>query len=75
MPLPETRLRTRSVPLPGNRVLRLGVVLDDDGEPQTVHIGAGYDSDSPLMVLAQGATLPATALGALRAALDALEAT
>lgn len=73
MALNETRLRMMAVPLPGARVLRLALLLDDDDSPVDLTIAAGFDSDAAMRVLGSGVTVPASALPALRDALVSLQ--
>lgn len=68
----DARLHTMRLALPGGRVLRLALSLDEHGEPTDLTIGAGYASDPPLRVLGDGVCVPASALPALRDALSAI---
>jgi hypothetical protein len=67
-------LRVLTVPLPGGRVLRIALSLDEHGEPVDLCIAAGF-RDAPMpRALAEGLSVPASALPALRDALAALDA-
>lgn len=72
MHVTDTTLRTMRIELPGNRVLRLALSLDEHGAPADLTIGAGFESDPPLRVLGAGVCLPASALPELRDALAEL---
>lgn len=72
MNLTDQTLRTMRIDLPGNRVLRLALSLDEHGEPESLTIAAGYADDAPLRVLGSGVCVPASALPALRDALAEL---
>lgn len=72
--MPDLRMRTLRLELPGNRTLHLCLTLDDHGAPADLTIGAGYASDGMLRVLSSGVCLPAECLPELRDALASLGA-
>lgn len=72
--MPDLRMRTLRLDLPGNRALVMALTFSNNGEPEDVTIGAGYASDAPLRVLSSGVCLPAMCLPALRDALASLDA-
>jgi hypothetical protein len=63
------------VPLPGGRLLRLGIYRTPDGEPHTLHLAVAWPDASPWRPGTPGECLilPATILPALRTALAELD--
>ena len=74
MNLTDTTLRTLRIELPGGRVPRLALSLDEHGEPVDLTIAAGFADDAPLRVLGAGVCVPASGLPELRDALRGLVA-
>jgi hypothetical protein len=73
MLLTDATLRTLKIDLPGNRVLRLALSLDEHGQPVDLTIACGFATDAPLRVLGSGVCVPAAALPELRDALQEIE--
>ena len=72
--MPDIRMRTMRVELPGGRALHLCLTFDDEGGPADLVLGAGYASDNALKVLSEGVNVPAVCMPALRDALSTLQA-
>jgi hypothetical protein len=70
-------LHTLDVPLGGNRTLRACLELDESGAPERLHLLTGWNEGAEwrqdrTVTAGEGCTLPAAAIGPLRAALCAL---
>jgi hypothetical protein len=66
-------LKRISLPLPGGRLLHVALVYDVDGNAEDLVLAAGFPGSSGLRELAEGLSVPASSLPALRDSLEQLE--